>query len=84
MLDDPASENNQNPVEDAIQQRLPGEQVLIVDSTETAEVYLSNLQGNLSEIIREAYPNAIGLYARIRYKDRIQEDKVFITLSAAN
>jgi hypothetical protein len=67
-----------NSFENVWQKRMPGEQWLTLDSPETAEVYLASLNIENAMVCRESFPNAAGLYARIRYPGRIPENKVFV------
>lgn len=58
--------------------RLPGEQWLMLDSIDSAEAYLATYASQQVSVVREEYPNPQGLYARIRFPDRIAEHRVYI------
>ena len=62
------------------QARLPGEQWVLLDSVATAEAYLATYlsSGPPSSVLRQPYPNADGLYAKIRFPDRIPEHHVYV------
>ncbi len=65
--------------DDAINSRIPGESIIVVPSPDMAEAYLSGVNLEEGIVEREEFPNASGLYARVRYRNRIPEDKVFIS-----
>jgi hypothetical protein len=69
--------------EQALASRLPGEQIVLMDSQGAAEVYLELLADMAANVERLAYPNNAGMYARIRYSGRIQEDKLYVAGPAA-
>jgi hypothetical protein len=58
--------------------RLPGEQWLVLDSAATAEAYLAGYDSQKAQVVRMDFPNPEGLYAKIRYADRITEDRIYI------
>jgi hypothetical protein len=62
------------------QNRLPGEQWVLLDSVSTAEAYLTGYQG--SQVFREPFPNEQGLYARIQFPDRIPQHRIYIALNS--
>ena len=62
------------------QARLPGEQWVLLDSTQAADAYLATYKND--QVIKEAFPNEEGLYARIRFHDRILQHRVYVTGNA--
>ena len=61
--------------------RLPGEQWVLVDSVQAAEAYLATYNPLEVRITREGYPNPQGLYARIRFPDRIPQHRIYVAPS---
>jgi hypothetical protein len=59
--------------------RLPGEQWVVLDSVAAAERYLSTYPADKAIIQREPYPNPQGLFARILFVERVQQDRVYIS-----
>jgi hypothetical protein len=68
--------------EQALKNRIPGENLIMLPSAEVAEIYLAALDPKLTEVVREAFPNSQGLYACIRHRNRIPEDKLFVFLES--
>lgn len=64
--------------EAALMERMPGEQWVTLDSLEHAQRYLDSLAQEPVHITQEPYPNPLGLFARVRYPDRIPELKLFV------
>lgn len=65
-----------SPTQPDWQSRLPGEQWVLLDSAETAEAYLRTYKDN--QVIKEPFPNAQGLYARIRFPDRALQHRIYV------
>jgi hypothetical protein len=80
MQEDSDSTAYQAQYEAALMQRMPGEQWVTLDSVGHAQRYLDSLTQEPVRIIREPYPNPLGLFARVRYPDRIPELKLFVPL----
>ena len=59
--------------------RLPGEQWLLLDSVAVAEAVLATYSAEGITIHREPFPNPSGLYARIRFADRIPQNRIYIS-----
>ncbi len=65
---------------EALENRLPGEQWVTLESPELAEAYLASFEPSQVIIYREPWPNQNGLYARLQYPDRVPQDKIFVPL----
>jgi hypothetical protein len=63
------------------EERMPGEQWVMLDTVATADTYLSSY-GDEAVIHRESWPNPDGLYARISFPGRIPQYRIYIPIVA--